>query len=352
VHPEAHQAHHQQHQQAHYGRRRRAPALPPVGGGEHQEGQQQARRELYPHPRRQRCRARPQPRKLPRRQRQGAGNRQQHKGVVVGAPHRQHQQDGVEANEGRRPAGGATQPSGRLRDQGDGGEAREDGDHLECPQPPRQAEGHDGIAGEGEQGAVGRVQEGPPDVAIGGVPEGFRGHMGVGVQSMEGAHAGEGQVSEDILGDQRRPQRQDHVGPHDRDRQGPHRQRAGAPQNEQIARGHHQDQRLKGRTGKTHVQSCQRPRQPPRPAPHPRRNVLRGAAGGPGADQQGGHEDAEEPQGAQGPQRSGRRSGLPGPGGAAPDCALRASAGYGSRDLDAFHCYVWETCKCPPGPVL
>ena len=349
--PEAKQPQDEQPQQAQRCSPCRRPALAPAGGGEHQEGQQQARRQLHPHPRHQGTRARAKPRACPGGQRQGAPHRQQHQRVVVGAPHRQHQQDGVEAHEGRRPAGRATQLLGRLGDQGDGGKARKDGDRLEGPQPSGEAEGHDDIAGEGEQWAVGGVQEGPADEPIGGVPEGFRRHMGVGVQSMQGTHTGKGQISKYILGDQGRPQRQGHMGPHDRERQGAHRQRAGARKHEQVARGHHQDQRLEGRTGEGHVQSPQRTREPPRPAPHPRRDVLRGASRGPRADHEGAHEHPQQPQGAQCTQGPRRCSRLPNPSGIAPDCALQAPLGYGCRGLDAFHCYVWQTCKSLAGPV-
>jgi hypothetical protein len=351
VHPEADQTHHQQRQQAQEGGPRRLPTLPPPRGGEDQKRQQQARRQLHPHTRRQGTRARAKPRVGLRRQGQGPGHRQQHQGVVVGPSHRQHQQHRVEPHEGRRPPRGATQPTGRPRDQGDGGEAREDGDHLEGPQPPSQAERHDRIAEQREEGAVGGVQEGPPDEPVGGVPEGFRRHMGIGVESVQGAHAGKGLIAKDILGDQRRTQRQHHMGPHDRERHGARRQGAGTGQDEQVAARHHQDQSLERGTGEGHVQPRQRPREPPRPAPHPGRDILRGTPSGPRADHQGAHQDPQQPHRPHRPQRPHRPFPLPGPTGTTPNCALGAPMGYGSRDLDAFHCYVWETCKSPPRPV-
>jgi len=243
VHAEADHADDRDRRQRQHRVERHLPALAQARGGEHQERERQSRRDLHPHARRQRSdgrtRARPRslvsaqrsPRRLRRRrralvraQRKGCGEREQEQRVVVGAAHRQHEQHRVQADERRRPARGAARARGRARDQRHGAEAGEDRDRLERPQPASEPQRRYRVAREREQRTVRRVQEGPADEVIRRVRRRFRGHVRVGIQSVQRSQPRERQVAEHVLGDQRWPEQEDHVGQHDRARERRQRQ--------------------------------------------------------------------------------------------------------------------------------
>ena len=64
------------------------------------------------------------------------------------------------------------------------------------------------------------MQEGPSDEREDRIGGHFRGHVRVGVEAVQRSQAGEAQVAEDVLGDQRWPQQQDGVCRSDRAREG------------------------------------------------------------------------------------------------------------------------------------
>jgi hypothetical protein len=132
----------------------------------------------------------------------------------------------------------------------------------------------------------------------------FGGDVRVGVQAVQRPHAGEVQVAEDILGDQRRAEEQGHVRRHDRHHDRAQRQRPSGQQDCQVARAHDQRQCLKAAARDAHTEAFQRPCHPARPAAAARRNVLRGPARGAGREKEDRRYDAEQPQRAQGAQRA------------------------------------------------
>ena len=152
---------------------------------------------------------------------------------------------------GFRPTNAAAQreefPSrrGGARDHRDGAEAREHGDRLECPQPAGDPQRRRRVARKREQRPVGGMLEGPSDERKDRIGRCFGGDMRVGVQAVQRPHAGEVQVAEDILGDQRRAEQQDHVRHHDRRHDRAQRQRRGRQQDRHVARAHDQRQCLK-----------------------------------------------------------------------------------------------------------
>ncbi len=217
------------------------------------------------------------------------------------AAHRQLEQHRVQADEGRRPARGVTEPAGRPGDQRGGAEARDDRDRLEGPQPARESQGRGRVACKREQWAVGGVQEGPADERKHRVGGGFRGHVRIGVQAVQGSEASEAQVAEHILGDQRGTQQQNHVRRGDRRCERTHGQRSGRQQHQQIARAHDQREGLEAVAADAHAEALEGPRHPAGPAAAARRDVLRGSCGGAGGQQEDGRDHAEQAEGAQRP---------------------------------------------------
>jgi hypothetical protein len=188
--------------QARDGCEQHSGALPPAGVAEDQEGQHQPGRQLHADARRQGQSGG----SWPRGPLGGGGTQQQRQRqehdqgrVVVGAADGQHQQHGVEAQEGGREGGGAAQALRGPGGQPDRCEAAEAGECLQGPQPAGGAERHGCIAGQREQGPVGGVLEGPADEAEDGVGGGFGGEMGVGVEAVEGPHPCERRIAEDVL---------------------------------------------------------------------------------------------------------------------------------------------------------
>jgi len=177
-------------------------------------------------------------------QRERQRDREQDQRVVVRAAHRHREQHGVQADERDGPPRAVPQASRRAPDQRDRGQARTDRQRLEGPQPRGEPQRRREIAGEREEGAVGGVLEGPADELVDLIARGFGGEVRVGVQPVQRAHAGEGHVAEDVLGKQRRPKQQDHVGGHDSRRDRARRERAGADEHERVAGAHQQEQRL------------------------------------------------------------------------------------------------------------
>jgi len=298
---------------------------------EQEEGQRQAGGDLDRHARHQRDGGRPKARFGSGRERQRAREQHDDQRVVVRAAHGQHEQHGVQADEGGGPAARVADPAGRPRDQCDRAEARRHGDSLERPQRTGQAQRCRGVAREREQRAIGGVQEGPSDEPEAGVGRHFGGDVRVGVKAVQCSQAGEAHVAEDVLGDQRRSQQQDQICSHDRREQCAQGQRARREQNQQVARRHDQHEVLKARVGDAHAEALQRPGHPARPAAAASRDVLRGSRGGAGRQQKDGREDskqaedAEDPQGARAPARA--RGCIDAPrlcrGGPAPGCGDR-----------------------------
>ena len=315
--------------------------------GEHQERQHQRSCDLDRDPRRDRDRRGAQTRTGAGAEEQREREREQHERVVVRPAHGQRQQHRVQADERRRPAGRLAHALGRASDQRYGREAREHGQRLQHPQAPGQAQRRQRVAGEREQRAVGRVLERPAVELEDRVGRRFRGHVGIGVEPVQGAHPRERQIAEHVLRDQRRPQRQQHVRQHDRRGDRRERKPRRRHEHERVARAHRQHQRLEAGAGEADVQAAQRAGQPCGPTTAAPRHVLRRRRRGPGAQQRDGGHDAEQSERAEDAQR---RCGVS-PGRCAAPVprrgARRANGRYRGRCLHRAHCYVSPTCECP-----
>jgi len=262
------------------------PAIGAAGCGERHERQQKSRADLDSHAHDQRHRGGSEARARPRRQCQGAPEQEQDQRVVVGAAHGELEQHRVQAHEGRGKAPGVPEASGGPRDQRHGPEARAHRHGLERPQAACDAQGARRVAREGEERPVGGALERPADEREDRIVEGFGREVRVGVQAVKAAHAREGQVAEDVLGDQRRAEQQDQLDRHDRRRQQPPGKRSGGEQHHQVARAHDQHERLEAILGETHFEAAKRPGQPIRPAAAAGRDVHRGACRGARGDQE------------------------------------------------------------------
>lgn len=75
----------------------------------------------------------------------------------------------------------------------------------------------------------------------------FGRHVHIGVQAVQYAKASEREVAEHVLGDERRSQKQQQVGRHDRQRDRTARQHLCGKQHGGVARTHHERQRLEAR---------------------------------------------------------------------------------------------------------
>ncbi len=310
-----------------------ARPLPRALGCEDQERQHEACRHLDPYADRERSGGRPQPRARARAQQQRKCERRDQDRVVVRAAHREHQQHRVQPDERRRPAPGVPGSAGSSRHHRDGCKGAEDGDRLERPQRSREAKRDERIGEQREQRSVGGVLKGPADEVEDRVGGGFGGDVRVGVEPVQDAQAREGEVAEDVLGDQRWAQQDDHARERDRGAERERPERAGAEQYEQVARAHDQDQRLEASTGETEAEPAQRPRQPRRPASAARGHVLRGARCGACAEEEERHEDAAEPERSECAQRPVGAPRARHPTGTAGTRALtrERAGGYGAR---------------------
>ena len=323
MHAEAEQGHQRHGQQRRAGAQRHAHALATARRGEHQERQHQACRELQADARRQRrgggagmrghsaggglgvgvlrgCAAGIAGCRLvgsgSRGQRERRRQRQQQQRVVVRSALGQHQHHRVQADERRRPGRGVPETAGRARDERDRAEACEQRDRLERPQPSRQPQRHERIAQQREQRTVRGVLEGPADELVDRVGGRFGGEVRVRVKAMQGPHTRERQVAEHVLGDQRRPEQQDHVRHHDRHRDRRQCQPARRGQHQQVARAHDQHQRLEARVRQADAQAPQRTGHPRRPAARAGWNELGRRRRGARAQQRHAHDDAHQPQ--------------------------------------------------------
>jgi hypothetical protein len=201
--------------QAQRGARRHLQPLARARGCEHEKRQHQPGGDLDPDAGDQRAGARAQARARPRRQGEGEGEHQQDQSVVVRPADGEHEQHRVQAHERSRPAAGMAEAAGRARDQRDRGQARQPRECLQDPEAAREPKRRGGVADEREQRAVWGMLERPSDECEDRVRAGFRGDMRIRVQSVQSAHAREREVAEHVLGDQRRPEEEDHVRQHD-----------------------------------------------------------------------------------------------------------------------------------------
>ena len=261
---EADHAHHRHGQQAEGAREGHLEAAPPLPLAENQEGQHEPGRELDADAAGEREGGAARARRRAERQPRSQG--EDHERVVVGAADGQDQQHRVQAEEDRREGGRAAESCGGAGCEPHGAEAADGREHFQRPQRPGQAEGRRDVAGEREQRPVGRVLERPADEAEHGVGRGFGGKVRVGVQAVQGAHAGEGDVAERVLGDQGRPERDDHVGRHDPRRQPPQRYRTGACQHHREGAAGDEHQHLETGAAEVRAGTGKRARQPARPA--------------------------------------------------------------------------------------
>ncbi len=307
-------------------------ALVPVPRGQHHERQHDAGGDLHAHPRHDRdggpaqpaagvrgapgewgpagvvgARARrcPCPHLPPCRQQERQRQRCHHQRVVVRPAHRQLEQHGVQPHERHRPLPRASQRVRGVAHERDRAEAGDGRHGLQGPQPAGQAERRERVAREREQGSVGGVLERPSHEREDRVRRRFGGHVGVGVEPVQRAQARVAEVSEHVLGDQRRTEHEDHVGGQDRCHQRPPGHRPGAHQHQRVAGAHQQRQVLEAVAAERGGESPERPRQPRGPAAGTRGDVLGRGAGGAGAHQQHAREDPEQAEHPQRP-RAGR----------------------------------------------
>jgi hypothetical protein len=239
-------------------------------------------------------------------QRQRQRDRRQQQRVVVRSADRQHEQHRVQADERDRPAGGEPAQGGGAGYQRDRGEAGEDGDRLERPQPARQPERHERVAEQREQRSIRRVLERPADEPERVVGWGFRGDVRVRVEPVQDAQPGEREVAEHVLGDQRRPEQQDRIRRDDHDHERRRRHPSREQQHERVARAHGQHQRLEARAGEADAEAVQRPREPSRPAARTGRHILRWRRGGARGHQEYARDDAEQAERAERTREPGR----------------------------------------------
>jgi hypothetical protein len=155
----------------------------------------------------------------------------------------------------------------------------------------------------------------PADESEDGVAGGFGREVRVRVQAVQGPHAGEGDVTEHVLGDQRRPERENGVRGEHRGREPAQRQRVGARKRHQIGTADDQHQRLEAAAAEVRADAGKRTRQPVGPAAAVGRHVTR--RGLRSVEREHGHrcqqcqqrDAAEEPGGAAQPLGASRRDG-------------------------------------------
>ncbi len=304
MHAEADQPDHAENEQAEAGGGRDSQPLACAAWSKHQERQQQSRGDLHTDPGDDRRGRRPQPRHGGGAEGERDGQHEHDQRVVVRPSDGEHEHHGVEPHERRRPARRLVQPPRRERDQRDRGEAGGGGERFERPQAAGQPERSDRVAEQGEQGAVGGVLERPAQKRERRVGGGFGGEVRVGVEAVERAHVGERDVAEDVLGEQRRAQGEDHMRQQDRRRERAHRQRARPDEHQRVARAHHDHQDLEAAVGQPQVESRERAREPARPAAAARRHIGRRRAGGARAEQEHRRDHAGQ---AETPQRDAQR---------------------------------------------
>ena len=279
--PEADHAHRRHREQAEHARERDAETLAATGLAEDEERQHEPGGELHPDAGRERHGRRAGPRgarlacalavgrrraRRPGAQHQRKREGEQEQRVVVRAADGEDEQHRVQPEERDREGRRAPEPLGGASREPDRCEAAQHRGTFQRPEPAGEAQGRGGVAGEREQRPVGRVLEGPADEAEDMVPGCFGREVRVGVQAVQRAHASEGEVAEHVLGDQRRPEQEDHVGDHDRRRERGERQRPGRGEGDQVARADDQHERLEAALPERGAEPAERAREPARPA--------------------------------------------------------------------------------------
>jgi len=274
VRAEADQPDRRDQRQAQRGGARNAQALARLAGGYQQERQRQPGGDLDRDPRDQRGGAGAKARAGAGREQQCGGERQQQQRVVVVAADRQLEQHRVQADEGSGEAPRVPLLPACAAHQRDRGEARGNRERLQRPQTACEPERDDRVAREREQGTVGRALERPAHEQVDRVGGRLGGDVRIRVHPLQGAEAGEVEIAEDVLGDQRRPDQQREVRGDDRRPDHPTGQHAHGEQHRQIARGHDQRERLEVAGAEAHAEPRERASQPAWPAPAARGNVL------------------------------------------------------------------------------
>jgi hypothetical protein len=300
-------------QQPEHRARQHAEALAPAGGGEHEKRQQQPGGQLHADAGGEAHRRGAVAGRRTGRQEQSEREREQDQGVVVRARHRHHEQHRVQADKRSGPSPRVAQAAGGPCDERDRREARQRRERFEDPQAGGEAERRRGIADEREERTIGGVLEGPSEVREDLVGRGFGGKVRVGVEAVQRAHPRERHVAEDVLGEQRRPERQDQAGSDDRSHEGAHRQGARAEEHEQVGGAHRQHERLEAFAGKAEVQPRQRARHPSGPAAAARRDVAARRPGRSGCQQERRYEHTEQADAAEHAARRQRAAGARAP---------------------------------------
>jgi hypothetical protein len=275
VRAEADNRHHGQQRQCAHRATSHAHPLAPARRSEHDERQHEPRRCLHSHARHDHHRRRAQARGDARGEGQRTGQHEQHERVVVGAGDRQLEQHRVASDEHGRQLRRAVHPLRRACRQRDRREARQDRERLQCPQPSREPQPRQRVAGEREQRAIGRMLERPADEREHRVGGSFGGHVRVRIESVQDAQARKRQVAEHVLGDQRGAEQQGHVCRHDRQRDRAPRQRPRGEEHRRVACAHHERQRLKAARSQLQAETLKRAGHPAGPAAAASRHVRR-----------------------------------------------------------------------------
>jgi hypothetical protein len=349
VHAEADHADREQHEQAERGARQRREALPSQRRCEDEERQHEPCGQLDSHTHRERARSGTQARTGPGAQREREREQRHDERVVVRAADRQHEQNGIQPHEARRPTAAAPEAVHGAPGQGDRGEARERSERLERPQTARQPERRGGVAGEREQRAVWGVLKRPADEREDPVGGRFGGEVRVGVEAVQRAHARKREVTEHVLGDQRRSEQQDRVREHDRSRDRAHRKPSRGREDERVARAHDQREGLEAPTAQTHAEAVPRACEPRWPATAARRHILRRRRRGARAHQQHGREDAEQSHRSDRPHETGGHARVAcwGRHGWRPLDGLYPGCGSGGEDESIVTSAGWRVSPAP-----
>ena len=208
--------------------------------------------------------------------------------------HGHNQEDGVQADEHRRPAPRAAEPARCSRHQRDARQARRDGDTFQRPQARRETERRDGVARQREQRAVWRVLVEPADELKGRIGRRVGRHVRIGVEAVERAEPGEVQIAEDVLRYERWAEEQDRMRAHDRRGDRAHRQAPGEQKHGQVARAHEQHERLEAAGADADIEALERSGQPVRPPAVAGRDVRGGFRGRSGGHENDAHGDSDQ----------------------------------------------------------
>ena len=292
---EADQRHRPERGNRHGRHRGDAQALARARGRQHEERQREPGGHLHPESRHQRAGGSAKAPLRARGERERCGQREHDQRVVVRAAERQHEQHRVQADEGRRPAARAAGTVRGAGDERDRAEARRERHRLQRPRARRYRQRRQRIAAEREQGTVGGVLERPSDEGEGGVGGRFCRQVRVRVQAVQGVHPREAQIAEDVLGDERRAEEEDHLRGDDRTGDRAQRKLARAHEHGGVTGAQHQRVRLKARPADRETKTMQGTRQPARPASAARGHVLRGRMRRAGGDRRRARDDRCEP---------------------------------------------------------